>query len=211
MKNITFLFVIAVLFSSCEKNELEPRTVNPPDSTFIHISQYSHYLSECLYPYVYLIADASSLITDTTTIQWFPGGQTNPVIEIFQPIDYELYVYSVSDTDTFHISVEMCEPLEIPSVPMVYVPSGFSPDQSGVNDYFRPVANSLVESVFLQIRDIDGIVLYEEQSDPNNNYTGWDGKYNGSQMPSGFYLYYINYSTLTTENNILTGSLELIR
>lgn len=214
MKNLFYILTLALLFTlffGCKKNELDPTPVDPPDSTFVYMSYNCPSISPCLYPYVYLILDANDIITDTTTIQWFPGGQTNPVIEVYQPGDYELHIYSPSDTDTFHIYVDACPPLEVPSIPMIYVPTGFSPDQDGRNDYFRPISNSLIESVFLQIRDVDGIVLYEEQSDSSNNYGGWDGTYQNVFMPSGFYLYYINYSTLTTENNILTGSLELIR
>jgi len=114
-------------------------------------------------------------------------------------------MYSDNTTNEFHIDLEDCEP-------QVLIPNSFSPNGDNLNERWFPefwAASGIYTSIHWEIRNDDGIILYEtnDLSDP-----GWDGTLsNGNRAPHGYYMYYINYATVTEENNIRTGHLELIR
>jgi gliding motility-associated-like protein len=204
MKIIIVLFLSVVLLSSCSKDEFEPHQLyNYTDTTFvIDTSQINDI---CLYPYDSIFLDAT--VSDTTaSYLWFPYGLTTPVIKVDEYMYQIILTISTSSSfKTVYINVENCKPY------FFYPPNSFTPNDDYLNDFWRPTfggPSKNYTSIYYEVRDNEGVKLFstnEIQSD------GWNGKYKGVPMPSGFYLYYINYSTLTTENNILTGSLELIR
>jgi len=215
MRNIIFISIIISFFVSCKKDELKPKQLYNYTDTTYHISGIPGEFNQeliCMFPYKSLILDAT--VSDSSaTYLWQPGGETTPSIEITEETNGSvLYVeiYSNFSTTQIFINIQNC-------MPMVYVPSSFTPDADNINDKWHPVIQSYFDNhdgiphIYFQIRDADGIVLYEEDPGPTLNMIGWDGTYHDAPMPSGFYLFYINYSTLTSENNILTGSLELIR
>jgi gliding motility-associated-like protein len=190
MKHLLPIFLVFLLFTSCEKNEFEPKAVNIPDSTYFVYRPSPSNTSFCLYPYSYIILDL--------TVGIYP---------IYTPGEYQVLYGGTILT----IYADTCSPPSFPPTDEMYVPNSFSPASDNHNDFFKPVPNLHVYNYALQIRDTEGILLYEEKKGDHLYFKGWDGTYQNTNMPTGFYLYYINYSTLTTENNILTGSLELIR
>ncbi len=210
MKKIIFISIIVSFFAACKKDELKPKQLyNYTDTTYAISGTQGNFNQEifCIYPYKSLILDAT--VNDSSaTYLWYPNGETTPSIEITEETNgITLYVEISSGTlgnIQIFVTIQNC-------IPAVYIPSSFSPNSDNVNDtwipFFNDWWNNGVTGVLYEIRDNEGVKLFST----DNRYKGWDGTYQGTQMPSGFYLYYINYSTLTTENNILTGSLELIR
>jgi gliding motility-associated-like protein len=190
MKHILPIFLVFLLLAACEKNEFEPKIVNIPDSTYFVYKPSQLNTSFCIYPYSYIILDL--------TVGIYP---------IYTPGEYQV---PYGDT-VLTIYADTCSPPSFPTTAEMYVQNSFSPNSYNANAFFKPIPNLHIYSYSLQIRDAEGIVLYEETKGDHLYFKGWDGQYQNTNMPSGFYLYYINYSTLTTENNILTGSLELIR
>lgn len=72
--------------------------------------------------------------------------------------------------------------------PLIFVPNAFTPDGNIYNNLFRAVTNDL-EEFRMTIYNRWGEVIYET-SDPLQ---GWDGTYGGKLVPSGMYVYKINY------------------
>lgn len=190
MKNNGSILLLLLFLCACDKNEFEPSAVQIPDSTYSVYRPSPSNTSFCLYPYSYIILDLLS--------SNYP---------IYTPGEYQI---PFGDT-VLTIYADTCSPPSFPPTAEIYVPNSFSPASDNHNDFFKPVPNLHVYNYALQIRDTEGILLYEEKKGDHLYFQGWDGTYQNTNMPTGFYLYYINYSTLTTENNILTGSLELIR
>jgi gliding motility-associated-like protein len=56
-----------------------------------------------------------------------------------------------------------------------YVPSAFTPNGDGLNDYLRPVAAGITEIQFFRIYNRWGELLFDLRSDE----PGWDGNYKG--------------------------------
>ena len=70
----------------------------------------------------------------------------------------------------------------------VIVPSAFTPNQDGLNDYFRPTLENIV-SMYLVIYNKYGSVVYETQDLDGE----WDGSLNLIPLPQDSYLYEITY------------------
>ncbi len=208
MKKFIFISVVISFFAACKKDELKPRQLyNFTDTTYTisgtpGIDNQEYF---CLYPHKSIILDAT--VSDSSaTYLWQPGGESTPTIEVDEEINSLTVDISSNTLGNIHIfmGVNICTPL-------VFVPSSFTPNSDFVNDNWKPVCTSYfnygITETLYEVKDNEGIKLFST----DNRNQGWDGTYKGANMPSGFYLYYINYSTLTHENNILTGSLELIR
>ncbi|MBI1191960.1 MAG: T9SS type B sorting domain-containing protein [Bacteroidetes bacterium] len=92
----------------------------------------------------------------------------------------------------------------------VTVPNAFTPNQDGLNDRFRPVANcGGIERYALQVWNRWGEVVYQSQ-DP---FTGWDGTYRGKSQELGSYIWHLEV-TFQDQGRLrtrtATGTLTLI-
>ena len=73
-----------------------------------------------------------------------------------------------------------------PSCP-VYIPSIFSPDGNGVNDFFEVHTPCVLLALHIQIFDRPGRLVFTSD-DPKFR---WDGYYNGKHLGNGMYFYVI--------------------
>lgn len=104
-----------------------------------------------------------------------------------------------SHTDTITLRTGPCG---------VYIPSAFSPDGNGLNDFFRISGAHLVEGFNMRIYNRDGQLLFST-ADKNK---GWDGRYKGQPLPVGVYVYQLSYSLAADGKRINTkGTIALLR
>lgn len=86
----------------------------------------------------------------------------------------------------------------------LYIPNIFSPNDDGLNDYFRVLgAAEEIETVELSIYDRWGGLLFTGEE--------WDGFRNGEPMGEGVYVYRVQISTKLGEELMYAGSLTLVR
>ena len=101
----------------------------------------------------------------------------------------------------------------VPCPAAFFIPSAFSPNHDGLNDYFRARYSDLdvLEDYKLIIINRWGQTLFES---PNIN-DGWDGTFNGSPCPTGEYIYIIKFSNppgkMLSQKSPIQGALTLIR
>ncbi|MCF0210034.1 MAG: gliding motility-associated C-terminal domain-containing protein [Bacteroidales bacterium] len=84
----------------------------------------------------------------------------------------------------------------------VWLPTGFTPNGDGNNDYFFFITNNKLEDVVFEVFDRWGTKMYsfEEKDygtlvagvDPISAF-GWDGKYNGNYVQNGTYVWRLSY------------------
>lgn len=89
----------------------------------------------------------------------------------------------------------------------IFIPSAFSPNNDGLNDYFIPsmgVGQFLNE---LWIYDRYGKLLYGNKINPK----GWNGTYNGQDVAAGVYMYYLKYTCADGNVFFEKGDITLIR
>ena len=95
----------------------------------------------------------------------------------------------------------------------IYIPNVFSPNNDGINDRFGLYGGgALQEIVFLRIFDRWGNLVYEQESLPSGaSSLGWDGTFNGRDVPAGVYSYYANARFIDEGEVILEGYVTVIR
>jgi gliding motility-associated-like protein len=96
---------------------------------------------------------------------------------------------------------------ETPDNNYIVAPNGFTPNEDGINDYFKPVYHGML-SVRMEIYNTWGNLIYVEE---NSNLTGWNGFVKGKQAENGNYLYKISALSNLNEEIVLEAMFTLIR
>lgn len=94
----------------------------------------------------------------------------------------------------------------------VFIPNTFSPNNDSRNDYFYPQGKGLFTIKSMKIFNRWGVMVYAKSNFTANAASeGWDGKYGGSDQPTGVYVYMID--VLCDNGVVLTykGDVTLIR
>ncbi len=144
-------------------------------------------------PYTYLWTPATDLDCDTCSSV------------VASPIDsINVYVLTVTDTngciDTARVVVRVSNEF------LITVPSGFTPNGDGFNDFLRPLSNEPI-TFTLMVFNRWGEKVFESSGLP-----GWDGIYKREPQPLGTYVYVIEYTRLVNrERGYLTGNITLLR
>ena len=89
---------------------------------------------------------------------------------------------------------------------VLWLPNSFTPNGDGLNDYFKAEGTQM-KQFLLQIYTRYGDLIYTTE-DQNQ---GWDGTYNGEEMPSVTYIYKLKATDELDKKYNNTGQLLLIR
>lgn len=89
---------------------------------------------------------------------------------------------------------------------VVYLPTGFTPNNDGVNDVLF-IRSNFVTEVYLTIYDRWGEKLFET----NDIKKGWDGMYKGKLLDQGVYGYYMTFTCNNGEQSFKKGNITLMR
>jgi gliding motility-associated-like protein len=130
-------------------------------------------------------------------------NSTDAAFLVTAPGDYAVTVTNLCGIDSSAIQVEfdnctLCD---------IYIPNVFSPNDDGRNDAFTPLSNCNLEDYQLSIFSRWGEQLFTT-NDPNQS---WNGKFRGSLLPPGVYVFQIEFRYLRGVKKIKTGSITLIR
>jgi gliding motility-associated-like protein len=120
--------------------------------------------------------------------------------------------YYVLAIDSLGCEAEDHLPVRVHKTRKVFVPTGFTPNGSGLNDLLTVHGKSGTKIKFFQVFDRWGELLYEDVDIPINEPTrGWDGTFKSKDMPPGVYVWYLEaeFEDGMTEN--YKGETTLIR
>ena len=132
----------------------------------------------------------------------------NPVVSTPIPTSFVVQVTDESNCtaiDSVFVRVTTNRPL--------YVPSAFSPNLDGSNDRFTlyggPAAAQVNE---LRIFDRWGNLVYEAFNFPlNEPQFGWDGIFNGDELPPGVYVFVAKVLFIDDVEEVLSGDITLVK
>lgn len=89
------------------------------------------------------------------------------------------------------------------------MPTAFTPNNDGLNDYFYPLTRGISIIRRFVIYNRMGELVYENKNfKPNDRNMGWNGLFNGKVQPSGSFVYFVEAecdmgNTLSTKGNIV--------
>ncbi len=89
---------------------------------------------------------------------------------------------------------------------LVFMPSAFTPNGDGLNDYFGPIGK-VPDEFSIQIYDRNGTLFFKSASTLHP----WDGKVNGKPQPNGVYVYLVQYRDIQKKPVMKKGIVTLIR
>ncbi len=89
----------------------------------------------------------------------------------------------------------------------VIFPSGFSPDNNGVNDEFRAITNETLDPFNMKIYNRWGQLVFES----HNVSRGWNGEFENKKCDIGIYAYTVVAKRLNGEEILKKGTITLVR
>lgn len=143
--------------------------------------------------------------SENYTYIWSTGEMTDQIIVSDSGLFWAMATSLLgcgSDTDTIYISYEDCNSY-------FYIPNSFSPNSDGINDLFIPKGIG-IEDFNMQIFNRWGQLLFTASSVND----GWDGTYNGNEVPLGVYIYKLSYSISENDfrqHKYSTGRVTLLK
>jgi gliding motility-associated-like protein len=126
-----------------------------------------------------------------------------PYREINKPGDFRVKAYNgcSEDLKSFTVKFEEC-PCD------VFTPSGFTPNNDGLNDNFKPITKCAAKDFQFKVFNKYGNIVFAT----NELNKGWDGKYKNSVSATGVYVWMLQYRN-PNNNQVIRkqGTVTLIR
>jgi gliding motility-associated-like protein len=88
------------------------------------------------------------------------------------------------------------------------VPSAFTPNGDGLNDFFGPLNAIKADQLIFRVYNRWGNLIFETR----DWLKGWDGKYKAIEQESATYVWRLSYINRDTKKSVeLKGTVQLIR
>ena len=149
--------------------------------------------------FTWITSDSSQLQFNGQSINVSPQRTTTYVLQVVDSLSL------CNERDIINVKVER--------VRRVYIPTAFSPNGDGTNDWFfihgdRALVNIPVMRVFSRT----GSMVFEGKDImPNNNMMGWDGRFRGEELNPGIFVYYAEITFADGATEVFTGDVLLMR
>ncbi|MBX2814445.1 MAG: gliding motility-associated C-terminal domain-containing protein [Saprospiraceae bacterium] len=146
----------------------------------------------------------ASNVTSEQTLRIFPGETLTIGDQSFsEPVQTQVTIPSAAGCDS-SILVDL-------QYYQVFIPSGFSPNQDGINDVFQIQGNRQLVSINqLSIFDRWGSLVHEQTFSDGGELL-WDGIVGGKVAAPGPYIYIVEVTMDDGEERQLSGTVDLIR
>jgi gliding motility-associated-like protein len=129
--------------------------------------------------------------------------EQNPVIQ-FESVGE--FVVSLTVENEVQCVATFSDTLQVEQGYVFTIPGGFSPNGDGLNDFFRPVFDNILD-IRTNIVDRNGEIVFTSESREEF----WDGRYNGDRLPQGPYYYEISYTSRAGKTRFQKGKVLLLR
>lgn len=93
------------------------------------------------------------------------------------------------------------------TVPSIFVPTGFTPNNDGLNDILKPVLAGMQRLDYFRVYNRWGQVIYSTSRQGE----GWNGMFEGVKQPSGTFVYMAQAVDYTGKKVFVKGTVVLIR
>ena len=143
---------------------------------------------------------------------WSPSTGLNRS-DIFNPlavydgsqdsIRYKVVVRDANDcADSAYVTVKVFR-----TTAQIFVPSAFTPNGDGLNDYFRPISVGISHFEYFKVYNRWGQLVYSSNSVEG----GWDGKVNGKEQGTASFVWIVKGVDFTGKVFFAKGNVTLVR
>lgn len=149
-----------------------------------------------------------------TDIKWLPARTVScDTCENVWLSPLETTTYSVTAKGPDGCTEKAYVTVRVVSNRKVFIPNIFSPDGDGNNDRFYPYTARNVNKInYFRVFSRWGEMVYENKDfQPNEQDAGWDGKHNGTVLPSDVYVYVMEIELKNGLVEIYKGDVTLMR
>lgn len=117
------------------------------------------------------------------------------------------YIIKASEGPNGLNEVSWSNEIPLTQIPQVFVPSAYTPNDDGVNEFWKAQA-TFVRDFSCVVYNRWGQLVFSS----NDIFRSWNGTYNGEAAPQGVYFYRIKYSGYDSTNQYeKTGSVTILR
>jgi gliding motility-associated-like protein len=166
-----------------------------------------------IYPLLYAIVNIPEALqarTFGTSVLWNPSTYldnpaiVNPVFIAPSELEqlYEISIKTAAGCTTIDNQL-----VKVIKEVKVYVPTAFTPDNNGLNDYMKPIMIGIKELKYFRIYNRGGQLVFDYSS----NQLGWDGKIGGLLQSTGVYVWMFQGIGWDKRLHIQKGTVALIR
>ena len=89
----------------------------------------------------------------------------------------------------------------------IFIANAFTPNEDNINDLFKPTLSFSPSDYHFVISDLRNRILFESR----DHEASWDGKYQGSPLPQGVYLWYLKLLTPSGEIITRSGTVTILK
>jgi len=89
----------------------------------------------------------------------------------------------------------------------VYIPTAYTPNNDGLNDYFKPIMFGIKEVQSFKVFNRWGQLMYDYKW----NSKGWDGTFNGTPQQPGVYVWMMQATGIDNKTHFQKGTILLAR
>ncbi len=145
---------------------------------------------------------------------WQPIPDTtcpNCLSQTWMPLETKRYTITIQDTFGCVSSASIL--VKVDRATKIYIPTIFSPNGDGSNDFWTISAGASVRQVeAVRIYDRWGNQVYDWDApiEPDQ-WPGWDGNFNGKQAPPAVYVYYLWLRLSNGDRELKKGDLTIFR
>ena len=163
-------------------------------------------------------ANLSAIVTDTAgnilsttggVFNWSPTTDLSCAIcqntTVIQPLTTNSYI--VTYTDSYGCQVKDTITVNVDIALNIGVPSAFSPNGDGSNDFLLVKGGIVIKSMNFTIYNRYGQQVFQTTDIDK----GWDGKHNGKDLNPGVFVYYLNVTFIDNTSKELKGNVTLVR
>lgn len=123
----------------------------------------------------------------------------NPEVNTSYRVEAEVFS-GCKLSDTINIKVENCPQY-------IYFPNIFTPNNDGLNDFFKPLVGGSFTKYELQVYNRWGQVVFRT----NNKNEGWSGIYKNVSQENGIFVWHCKYQFYNKPENLIKGTVTLIK
>ena len=129
----------------------------------------------------------------------------------YQPIQSDTYFVKAYDINNCLVEDDIR--IFITKQKQTYLPSAFSPNADGINDYYQPYFGPSVEKVYLfQIGDDRGHLVFQAKNySPTDTGINWDGRFHGRLLTANHFVAMVEVGLIDGTRERYVQTFNLVR